>query len=49
MESARTNLQNAKANLIAAEHNKGGFRANAIKLVDLAIDEVKAGIEAGKS
>ena len=44
MESARTNLQNAKANLISAEHNKGGHRAKALSLVNRAIAEVNQGI-----
>ena len=44
MQSARTNLQNAKANLIAASPNKGGHRAKAINLVNEAIAEVNRGI-----
>ncbi|HEY6806655.1 MAG TPA: hypothetical protein VI306_23960 [Pyrinomonadaceae bacterium] len=45
MESARTNLQNAKANLLTAEHNKGGHRAKALGLVNQALSEVNKGIE----
>jgi hypothetical protein len=44
MQSARTNLQNAKANLIAASPNKRGHRAKAITLVNEAIAEVNRGI-----
>src|SRR5215470_1320621 len=44
MESAKVNLQNAKANLIAASHNKRGHRAKAINLVNAAIVEVNRGI-----
>jgi len=44
MESARQNLQNAKANLLAAEHNKGGHRAKALALVNQAIAAVNRGI-----
>jgi hypothetical protein len=44
MESAKTNLQNAKANLMAAEHNKEGHRTKAINLINSAIAEVNRGI-----
>lgn len=44
MESARQNLQNAKANLLAAEHNKGGHRAKALALVNQTIAAVNRGI-----
>jgi len=44
MQSARTNLQNAKAQLIAASPNKAGHRAKAISLVNEAIAEVNRGI-----
>lgn len=44
MQSAKLNLQNAKANLIAASPNKGGHRAKAINLVNEAIAEVNRGI-----
>ena len=44
MEAARANLQNAKANLIAAEHNKGGHRAKALSLTNQALAAVNRGI-----
>jgi hypothetical protein len=44
MQSAKINLQNAKAQLIAASPNKGGHRATAINLVNEAIAEVNRGI-----
>jgi hypothetical protein len=45
MVSARDHLQAAKAELTAAEENKGGHRENAMGLCDQAIAEVNAGIE----
>jgi hypothetical protein len=44
MQSAKMNLQNAKANLIAATPNKGGHRGKAINLINAAIVEVNRGI-----
>src|ERR1044072_4800321 len=44
MQSAKVNLQNAKAQLISASPNKGGHRAKAIDLVNEAIAEVNRGI-----
>jgi uncharacterized iron-regulated protein len=44
METARANLQKARAELQVAEHNKGGHRANALVLVNSAIAEVNKGI-----
>ena len=44
MQSAKVDLQNAKAQLIAASPNKGGHRAKAIDLVNEAIAEVNRGI-----
>jgi len=44
MRAALDALEVAKANLQAASSNKGGHRANAIKLVNAAISEVRAGI-----
>jgi len=44
MQSARENLQNAKANLLVGEHNKGGHRAKAINLINSAIAETNRGI-----
>ena len=47
MEEALSHLKAARESLDKAAHNKGGHRVNAIKLVDQAIEEVKAGIAAG--
>ncbi len=44
MRSALESLEKAKTQLEKAEHDKGGHRAAAIKLIDQAIQEVKAGI-----
>jgi hypothetical protein len=44
MFAARNALQRAKAELQNAEHNKGGHRANAVRLVNSAIGEVNRGI-----
>ncbi len=46
MEEALSNLRAARESLSRATANKGGHRVNAIKMVDQAIDEVKAGISA---
>ena len=48
MDTALTDLQSALTELNASEADKGGHRANAIKLVNQAITEVQAGIQAGK-
>jgi hypothetical protein len=45
MEAARSDLQQAKAELLVAEHNKGGHRAKAVGLVNGAIAEINRGIE----
>jgi len=45
MKSALEGLRQAKAQLEKAEPDKGGHRVEAIKLIDQAIQEVKAGIE----
>ena len=45
MQAALASLQQAKDSLERAEPDKGGHRVNAIKRVDQAIAEVKAGIE----
>ncbi|HKR59165.1 MAG TPA: hypothetical protein VJS64_05485 [Pyrinomonadaceae bacterium] len=45
MQAARTDLQKARAALQRAEHNKGGHRANAIALINSAIQEVNRGID----
>jgi hypothetical protein len=48
MRNALNNLRNAQNNLSQATHNKSGHRANALNLVNQAIDEVSAGIAAGE-
>lgn len=45
MQNAKAALQNARAELQAAEDNKGGHRARAIDLVNQALGEVQAGID----
>ena len=45
MEAAMINLQQAKDSLQRATIDKGGHRVKAIKAIDIAIAEVKAGIE----
>jgi hypothetical protein len=47
MDNALGALQTARSELQVAEANKGGHRVNAIRLVDQAIAEVRAGIRAG--
>jgi hypothetical protein len=47
MEAALGYLQQAKAALEHAEHNKGGFRVKAIGSVDQAIGAVREGIAVG--
>ena len=44
MQSALTNLRQAKRNLEAATNDKGGHRARALSLVNDAINEVEKGI-----
>lgn len=44
MEAALQHLKEAQEELRMAEENKGGHRANAIKLVEEAIAEVEAGV-----
>ena len=44
MQSALSALRNARKSLIEATADKGGHRANAIKLVDQAISEVQEGM-----
>ena len=48
MQAALDNLKNARNNLVQATADKGGHRANALKLIDRAIDEVNRGIAAGR-
>jgi hypothetical protein len=45
MHAALDYLRNARSELLMAEHNKMGHRAEAIRLVNQAIDEVQAGME----
>ena len=45
MEAALGHLQEAKAALERAEHNKGGHREKALKEVNEAIHHVQEGIE----
>ena len=45
MQHALHALENAKAQLEKAEHDKGGHRVKAIELINQAIAEVQAGIE----
>ncbi|OGW61228.1 MAG: hypothetical protein A2V83_11790 [Nitrospirae bacterium RBG_16_64_22] len=44
MQAAIRNLKTAEKNLETATHDKGGHRAEALKHVHMAIDEVKKGI-----
>jgi len=48
MRDALAHLQEARAALATAIHNKEGHREKALALVDRAIAEVKAGIAAGR-
>jgi len=48
MDQALSDLRDAKSNLQEARHDKGGHRIAAIRYIDEAIDEVQAGIEAGR-
>jgi hypothetical protein len=45
MRAALDNLIAARDQLDSAEHNKGGHRAEALRLTRAAIDEVRAGID----
>jgi hypothetical protein len=47
MESALALLKQAKGELQSAEHDKGGWRANAVGGVTTAINETQRGIAAG--
>ena len=47
MKAALEHLRAARAELRVAEHDKGGHRANALNLVNQAINEVQAGIAVG--
>ena len=45
MDAALRALQDARAELVAADNDKGGHRANAIGYVDSAIRETREGID----
>lgn len=47
MRNARTDLQAALNQLELATHDKAGYRANAVNLVNQAINQVNMGIQAG--
>jgi hypothetical protein len=47
MRAALGHLEQARASLAKAEHNKGGFRVRAIQHVDQAIAAVREGIAIG--
>jgi hypothetical protein len=47
MRAALEALQRAKGELEVAEHNKGGHREKALKLVHQAIEQTRKGIEFG--
>jgi hypothetical protein len=47
MEAALGHLEQAKAALERAEHNKGGFRVKAMELTNQAIAAVREGIAVG--
>ena len=44
MSAGITQLQSARAEIVAATPNKGGHRERAIGLIDQAIGEVRAGM-----
>ena len=46
MRAALDSLKSAKGKLLNANNDKGGHRAKAIELIDMAIDEVNRGIAA---
>lgn len=48
MDNALAALQTARSELQVAEANKSGHRLNAIRLVDQAINEVRAGMAAAR-
>jgi len=49
MQEAIAKLEQAKETLEQAAHDKGGHRVEAIRLINQAIDQVKAGIEYDRS
>ncbi len=48
LRDALAHLREARAALVAANHNKEGHRVRAIEIVDKAIVEVQAGLAAGR-
>lgn len=48
MDRAIALLQEARSQLQAAAHNKGGHRAKAVNLIDSAIKEVRLGKQAAR-
>jgi hypothetical protein len=48
MDRALEHLRAARAELQAAEHNKGGWRIRAIENTDRAIHETERGIASGR-
>jgi hypothetical protein len=46
MQAALDDLRAARDELLAAEHNKAGHRAEALRLTNAAISETEAGIAA---
>ena len=49
MERALNALFNARNQLSQASHDKGGHRANAIQLINRAIEQVRQGVRVGES
>lgn len=47
MQAALDDLRAARSELMAAEHNKAGHRAEALRLTNAAIAETEAGMAAG--
>lgn len=45
MQAALDYLRSARSELMAAERNKGGHRAEALRLTNAAISETEAGID----
>jgi hypothetical protein len=48
MHAALDALRTARSELEQAEHNKGGHRAEALRFVNAAIDQVQMGIDVGR-
>lgn len=49
MEAALATLEQAKATLMEASEDKGGHRAKAIQAVEVAMNQVRKGIEYDKA